>query len=72
MTAKETIEQRLKELGQAISPDETLIENVMSRIEAEPDYNKKKILVRRFIMNRLTKLAAAAVIIIAVTLSSCK
>ncbi len=72
MTAEETIEKRLEKLAQAISPDETLIENVMSRIDAKPigesERIKKlstKIIARRFIMNRFTKLAAAAVIIIA-------
>ncbi len=34
MTAKEPIEKRLKKLAQAIAPDETLVENVMSRIDA--------------------------------------
>ena len=72
MTAEETIEKRLEKLAQAISPDETLIENIMSRIDAKPigesERIKKlstKIIARRFIMNRFTKLAAAAVIIIA-------
>ena len=69
MAAKENIEQKLETLAKAIPTEGKLIENVMSRIESEPEYNKNKILVRRLIMNRLTKLAAAAVIIIAVTLS---
>ncbi len=73
MTAEETIEKRLEKLAQAISPDETLVENVMSRIDnksmGESERIKKlstKLIARRFIMNRFTKLAAAAVIITAV------
>ncbi len=76
MTAEETIEQRLEKLAQAISPDDKLIENVMNRIDTksmgESERIEKlstKLIVRRFIMNRFTKLAAAAVIIAAVVLS---
>jgi len=72
MTAEETIEKRLEKLAQAISPDETLIENVMSRIDTkstgEPVRIEKlstKFIARRFIMNRFTKFAAAAAIIVA-------
>lgn len=72
MTAKEPIEEKLEKLGQAIGTDDSLVENVMSRIDARPiaeasktDKLKNK-LARRFTMNRFTKLAAAAVIIIAV------
>jgi len=36
MTAKKNIEDKLEELGQAIGSDESLIENVMSRIDAKP------------------------------------
>lgn len=73
MTAEEKIEKRLAKLAQAIGPDETLIENVMSRIDAisfgKPGKTKKtknKLLIRRLIMNRFTKLTAAAVIIVIV------
>ena len=73
MTAEKNIEDKLEELGQAIGSDESLVENVMSRIDAKPiaesnrtDKSKNKLLLRRFVMNRLTKLAAAAVITIAV------
>jgi hypothetical protein len=76
MTAEETIEQRLEKLAQAIGPDETLIENVMSRIETKSVGESERIeklstkfIARRFIMNPFTKLAAAAVIIVAVVLS---
>jgi len=76
MTAKETIEQRLEKLAQAISPDETLIENVMSRIDTKSIGESERIeklstkfIARRFIMNRFTKFAAAAAIIVAAVLS---
>jgi hypothetical protein len=35
MTFRETTEDRLKKLAQAISPDEALVENVMSRIDTK-------------------------------------
>jgi len=76
MTSKETIEEKLEKLAQAITPDNKLVENVMSRIDAEPIgessgiWNlRNKLISRRFIMNRFTKLTAAAMIIIAVVLS---
>jgi len=65
MTAKKDIENRLEELGQAIGTDESLVENVMSRIKAKPIAESNRI-ERRFTMSRLMKLAAAAVIIIIV------
>ncbi len=73
MTAEETLQKRLEKLAQAISPDETLIENVMSRIETKATGESERIeklstkfIARRFIMNRFTKFAAAAAIVIAV------
>jgi hypothetical protein len=76
MTAEETLEKRLEKLAQAISPDETLVENVMSRIETKSIGESERIeklstkfIARRFIMNPFTKLAAAAVITAAVVLS---
>ena len=76
MTAEETLQKRLEKLAQAIRPDETLIENVMSRIETKSIGESERIeklstkfIARRFIMNPFTKLAAAAVIIAAVVLS---
>ncbi len=76
MNANGNIEQKLEKLGQAISSQDGFVETVMSRIEsagvAEPDRIKKlnkKLILRRFIMNRFTKLATAAVIIIAAILS---
>jgi len=71
MTAREPIEEKLEKLGRAIGSDDSLVENVMSRIDSEPaesrriDNLKNKLIFGRFIMNRFTKLAAAAVIIIA-------
>ncbi|MCJ7730368.1 MAG: hypothetical protein MUO27_10900, partial [Sedimentisphaerales bacterium] len=75
MTAKEPIESRLEKLGRAIGSDESLVQNVMGQINSIKIDQKKfaefksSSLLRRFIMNRLTKLAAAAVIIIAGVLS---
>jgi len=72
MTAREPIEEKLENLGRAIGSDDSLLENVMSRIDAEAAEShriqnlKNKLILRRFIMNRFTKLTAAAVIIIAV------
>ena len=71
MTSPKTIEEQLEKLGQAIGSDESIIENVMSRIDSipitKPKENDKlniKLIVRRLIMNRYTKYAAAAVILI--------
>jgi len=73
MTDKETIEEKLKKLGQAIGSDDSIARNVMSRIDTatfrESNRINNKALFRRIIKNRFTKLAAAAVIIIAVILS---
>lgn len=72
MTAKEPIEEKLENLGRAIGADDSLLENVMNRIDAEGTEShrsrnlKNKLTLRRFIMNRFTKLTAAAVILIAV------
>jgi len=65
MTAKKDIENRLEELGQAIGSDKSLVDNVMSDINARTsaEFNRVK---RRLTMIRFTKLAAAAVIIIIV------
>jgi len=76
MIAKETLEERLKKLGKAIGSDDSLVQNVAGCIDAkmvvQPSRNdkfNKKIISRRFIMNRFTKIAAAAVLIVAVVLS---
>ena len=69
MTSGETIEEKLKQLAQAISPDEKLIENVMSRINAAPNSSASigqvQNIWRTIMRNPITKLAVAAVIIIA-------
>jgi outer membrane lipoprotein-sorting protein len=75
MTAKEPIEEKLENLSRAIGSDEMLLKNVMNRIDTEDAESrrsrnlKNKLTLRRFIMNRFTKLTAAAVIIIAVVLT---
>jgi len=70
MTSKETIEKRLKKLGQAIGPDETLVENVMSRIDSKsitaPSAVTAQNTWRTIMKSPITKFAAAAVIIIVV------
>ena len=62
MTDGNSIEDRLEELAQAIGSDKSLVDNVMSSIEADivaqPDRIK-----RAFPMRRLTRLAAAVVTI---------
>ncbi|MBW8040841.1 MAG: outer membrane lipoprotein carrier protein LolA [Planctomycetes bacterium] len=73
MTDKETIEEILKKLGQAIGTDDSIARNVMSRINTatfcESDRInklKKKLIIGRLLTNRLTKFAAAAAIVIVV------
>jgi len=77
MTAHDNIEQKLEQLAQAIDSQDSIVPSVMSRIEAQPTgrarrgENQKNILMmRRFIMNRYTKLAVAAVIVIGVIAGS--
>ena len=69
MTSEETIEKRLEKLAQTISPDEALIENVMSRINAKPiagpSIGPAQNIWRTIMKSPITKLAAAAAIIIA-------
>jgi len=69
MTSEETIEERLEKLAQAIGPDETLVENVMNRINASsiagPSNGPAQNIWRTIMKNPITKLAAAAAIIIA-------
>lgn len=71
MTAEEEINKRLEELAKAIPPEETLVKIVMSSIAAKPigessriSKSKNKLIIRKFIMSRFTKFAAAAVIIL--------
>jgi len=73
VTAEEEIKKRLEELTKAIPPDETLVKNIMSSIAAKPigkssriSKSRNKLIIRRFIMSRFTKFAAAAVVILVV------
>jgi hypothetical protein len=73
MTAHDNIEQKLEQLAQALESQDSIVQSVMSRIQAMPrkGENQKNILmIRRFIMNRFTKFAAAAVIVIGVILGA--
>ncbi|MFB0551741.1 MAG: hypothetical protein ACETWQ_00370 [Phycisphaerae bacterium] len=69
MTAEETIEERLKKLAQAISPDETLVENVMSRIDCKSIIIASEVTVqniwRTMMKSPITKLAIAAATVVA-------
>ena len=72
MNPKESLEKQLEQLGQTVSRDDAFVANVMARINAaEPGRIKQnnKLIFRSLIMNRFTKFAAAAVIIMAVILS---
>ncbi len=76
MTIKETVEEKLEKLGRAIGSDDSLIENLMSRIDAgsvdkshRAGRSNNKLITGRFTMNYFMKIAAAAAIIVAVTLS---
>jgi tetratricopeptide (TPR) repeat protein len=68
MSVRDDLEEKLQSLGQAIGSDRSLIQTVMSRINPGPSAGFYRI-ERRFTMSRLMKLAAAAVIIIAVVLA---
>jgi len=61
MTSHENIEKKLEELAQSITPNGTLVEKVMSRIDTK---HIAELSIRRFITNPFIKLSAAAVIII--------
>ena len=69
MTSEETIEERLEKLAQAISPDEKLIENVMSQIiaksSASPSISSLQNIWRKIMKSPITKFATAAAIMIA-------
>jgi hypothetical protein len=70
MAHKDKLENKLEELGRAVGCDDSIVDTVMSRIEArtfgESKRVKNEFLVRKIIMNRFTKLAAAASIIVAI------
>jgi hypothetical protein len=65
MTLEDKLERELEELGSTIRPNEKLVNAVMSRIEEQGSakHRGQALLIRRIIMNRFTKLAAAAAII---------
>ena len=69
MTSEERIEERLEKLAQAISTDEILIENIMSRINAKPiaspSIGPAQNTWRIIMKSPLTKLAVAASVVIA-------
>ncbi|HCO96770.1 MAG TPA: hypothetical protein DIU00_22995 [Phycisphaerales bacterium] len=69
MTSEETIKEKLGELAQAISPDEALIENVMSRLDTKTTAEFSAVTTqniwRTIMKSPITKLATAAAIIIA-------
>lgn len=68
MTAEKNIENKLKELGQAIGSNESMAENIITHINIKPiaEFNHAR---RRLIMSRFTKLAATVVIIATIALS---
>ncbi len=70
MTAEENLEKRLEKLAQAISPDETLIENVMSRIDGKSITIASAVTAqniwRTMMKSPITKLATVAAIAIAI------
>jgi hypothetical protein len=76
MTIKETVEEKLEKLGRAIGSDDSLVENLMSSIEAgsvdksnRAGRSNNTLITGRFTMNYIWKIAAAAVVIVAVALS---
>ena len=77
MTAHDNIEQKLEQLAQALDSQDSIVQSVMSRIAAQPtgrahrgEKQKNILMMRRIIMNRFTKFAAAAVIVIGVILGA--
>lgn len=69
MTTNENLDKKLEKLGQAIGSDESMVEKIMSRIDtksiASPSAVNTQNIWRIIIKSPITKLAAAAVIIIA-------
>jgi hypothetical protein len=70
MKGQDSIEENLESLGRAIAGDDSIVENVMSRIEAKsiagPRPGRAKNIWRTLRHSRATKLAAAAVIVVSV------
>jgi len=67
------MENRLQDLGRTIGTDETMAPRVMARIDNalgdqpfETRKTKRQFVVRRLVMNRMSKLAVAAVVLIGV------
>jgi len=67
------LENRLQDLGRTLGTDETMVPRVMDRIDEalgdqpfETGKMKRQFVVRRLVMSRISKLAAAAVILIGV------
>lgn len=76
MNIRETVEEKLEKLGRAIGSDDSLIENLMNRIDAKAFEKSKnagrsnsKLITGRFTMNYIWKIAAAAAIIVVLALS---
>jgi hypothetical protein len=70
---REDLESRLEDLGRTLGADESMVPRVMGRIDgtlrgrpAETERTKHGFSVRRLVMGRIGKLAAAAVIVIGV------
>jgi hypothetical protein len=74
MTSGEPIERKLENLAQTIGSEKTLVENVMKRIEQKPvikiSTTKPQNIWSKIMKSKLTKLAAAAVIVIALLVIS--
>ncbi len=71
MPPEQNIEERLQELGQAVGADDSLTRAVMARIRAgqiaasdEDSQSRIQPLIRRLVMNRSARFAAAAAVII--------
>jgi outer membrane lipoprotein-sorting protein len=73
MTTEETIEKRLERLAQAVGPDETLVEYVMSCIDpksiASPSTVTTQNIWRTIMKSPITKLSFAAMIFIAAAIT---
>ena len=73
MSSKEPIEEKLEDLGKAIGSQEELVEKVMSRIEEKPAIKslqtEPQYIWRKIMKNPVRKLAAAAIIIVALLIS---
>lgn len=68
---KDRLEDRLQDLGRALGTDETMVSRVMDQIEEAPCDQpfragtvKRGIWIRRLVMSRMSKWAAAAVIVV--------